>query len=590
MIISSKINIIGNSKNLKYYREKGYDISINQEIEVNVIDLSKGSTFKVLVECDICHTQKYIEWSSYYKHTKAFTELYYCSSCNIIKRKETNIKKYGGNSPTCDPEIVKKIEQTNLKKWGAKCTLQSPDISESVKNKFLEKFGVENPFQSKIVLDKCKKTLIENWGVDVPLKSKELLDKLKQTNIEKYGHDNIFKLEQVKRDIILNQIEKYGDLYVRTDEFKDKSKSTSLKKWGNEFFGRSKEYIERIIKNKSSSYNIDIKSYDFENKTYKIKCGKCHNISDLKSDIIYSRAKSEVDICTTCNPIGDKYTSSHEKKILEFLRENGVLCETTNMSVIHPYHLDICSHEHKIAIEFNGLWWHNEFFKNRNYHINKYNNCIKAGFDLIQIWEDDWNLKKDIVKSILLNKFGKTKDKIYARKCKLATVDFKTKEIFLSKNHIQGNAKSFINIGLFLDEELVSLMTFSKRNINGKVEFEIVRFCNKLNTSVIGGASKIFQYFLKNYNYDEIISYSDNTISNGNLYQKLGFKYTNTSINYYWCDGKMKYHRFNFNKKRLIKLGYDESKTENEIMHERKFYKIWGAGNKRWVYNNANLT
>jgi hypothetical protein len=107
--------------------------------------------------------------------------------------------------------------------------------------------------------------------------------------------------------------------------------------------------------------------------------------------------------------------------------------------------------------------------------------------------------KQEIVKSIILSKLGIFKERIYARKCIVKEIDNKSKNDFLNKNHIQGQDISKYKLGLFYNDELVSVMTFGQRNITGKSSFELIRFCSKLNTQIIGGASKLFQYFIKNY-------------------------------------------------------------------------------------------
>ena len=130
-------------------------------------------------------------------------------------------------------------------------------------------------------------------------------------------------------------------------------------------------------------------------------------------------------------------------------------------------------------------------------------------------------------------------------------------------------------------------MTFSERNINSKKEMELVRFCSKLNTNVIGGASKLFKYFLRNYEYTSITSYADVSMFGGGLYKKLRFEFKHRSKpNYYWVVGGIRHHRFNFNKKKLIKEGFDPNKTEREIMYERGFFRIWGCGQDKYVYTN----
>ena len=160
----------------------------------------------------------------------------------------------------------------------------------------------------------------------------------------------------------------------------------------------------------------------------------------------------------------------------------------------------------------------------------------------------------------------------------------------MEENHIQGFVGSNIKLGLFFNNELVSLMTFgnlrkSLGQVSKKGVYELLRFCNKINISVIGGASKLFKFFIKNYKVEEVISYSLNSYSDGNLYKNIGFNLeNNTDINYFWCKNGIKYHRFNFRKDKLVKEGYDVTKTESEIMYERGYFKVFDCGSKKWIY------
>jgi hypothetical protein len=219
--------------------------------------------------------------------------------------------------------------------------------------------------------------------------------------------------------------------------------------------------------------------------------------------------------------------------------------------------------------------------------LNKTVECNKIGIRLIHIFEDDWNLRKDIVKSIILNAIGLNKTKIYARKCDVRLVSSKDCRIFLNSNHIQGYSNSRYKLGLFYQDELVSVMTFGWRKINNKKEFELIRFCNKINYNIIGSASKLFKYFLDNFEYNNIVSYADISIFTGELYEKLGFKFIHLSKpNYYWILNGERHHRFKFNKKRLIKLGFDKNKSGLSIMESLGAYRIYSCGQLRFEYKN----
>ena len=109
--------------------------------------------------------------------------------------------------------------------------------------------------------------------------------------------------------------------------------------------------------------------------------------------------------------------STDEKLINNFLIENGLTTVTSSKSIISPNQIDIFVPSHNLAIEYNGLYWHNETKVNDDYHLNKTELCEKKGIRLIHIFEDEWVNKPYIFKSRLINILGLTKNKIYARKC-----------------------------------------------------------------------------------------------------------------------------------------------------------------------------
>lgn len=281
--------------------------------------------------------------------------------------------------------------------------------------------------------------------------------------------------------------------------------------------------------------------------------------------------------------------SKGELELQNFLREY-INIESNNRTILGGKELDIFIPELNLAIEYNGIHYHSDLFKEKNYHLKKTEECKAKSIRLVHIWENDWERKQDIVKSNLLNILGKTPNKIFARKCEIREVDSKTSAMFLDINHLQGNALSKIKLGLYYNDELVSLLTFSsiRRNLGGKSEenhWELLRFCNKLNTSVIGGMSKLFKHFIKKYTPKYIVSYANRDWSQGNVYYKLGMnfvKYTTPGYSYY--KSKIKYNRFNFRKDILVKEGFDSNKTEYEIMSERGFHRVWNTGNLKFEW------
>jgi hypothetical protein len=283
------------------------------------------------------------------------------------------------------------------------------------------------------------------------------------------------------------------------------------------------------------------------------------------------------------------HQSNEELKLLEFIKSiySGEIIENAK-NIIPNSEIDIFLPQLKIGIEYNGLYWHSEKAgRGKYYHLNKTLGAKKQNIRLIHIFSDELNNNENIVKNKLKSIIGLNTDKIYARKCVVKEVtNIKEKNDFLNKNHIQGKDKSKIKLGLYYNDELVSIMTFCHPRIalGGKPttkKWELSRYATSIQ--VVGGASKLLKHFINYYNPQEIYSYSDNRWSDwdNNMYIKLGFKFVNrTSPGYYYTKNfTERIHRFNFRKSKLKQKGINiEGKTEHEIMDSLKYYKVWDCG------------
>ena len=229
---------------------------------------------------------------------------------------------------------------------------------------------------------------------------------------------------------------------------------------------------------------------------------------------------------------------------------------------------------------------------NKKYVI-KTEECERNGIQLIHIFEDEWVNKKDICKSRILNLLGHA-NRIYARKCKIVEVDKKKAKEFFERNHIQNNVNSKIVYGLEYNGELVSAMSFGdlRKNLGSKKienSYELLRFCNKLNTSVIGGASKLFKHFIKEFNPLEIISYADRRWSMGNLYTELGFNFShNSKPNYFYVINGERKNRFGYRKDILVsKYGCDPNDTERNFCFNKGWHRIYDCGTKVYKWKST---
>lgn len=236
------------------------------------------------------------------------------------------------------------------------------------------------------------------------------------------------------------------------------------------------------------------------------------------------------------------------------------------------------------AIQLNGLYLHNELSKGKKDKVDGLVKCQEKGISVFHVFEDEWRDKPEIVKSMIANMLHKNINKVFARKCDIREVPTREARMFIDGSHIQGYCNSSYRYGLYHDGELVSMMTFGKHRFRKRQTdhsvYELLRFCNKLNTSVVGGASKLLSHFIKENKPSRIISYADRRYSSGNLYEKLGFKRYNISdpSYFYVIDGERKY-RFTYRKDVLIsKYGCTEDMTEHEFCLSQKWYRIYDCG------------
>lgn len=473
-------------------------------------------------------------------------------------------------------DFIEKRKLTCLKKYGVENPMQCAKIREKAANTLKLNYGVNNPSSSKKIQDKKIKSSQTKHGLDHHMKSNVMKEKVKTTNLERYNVTTTLLDEATKQKGIETNIELYGfDNPMKSDLIKEKVNQTNLLKYNQKRYILTDEYSVIQKKNNliktvniySKKLNIDINSIIVINDNDLKILNYCDKHSEfiISKNNLRNRLLYDVNICTECFPINN-HISIGQNEVRSFIE--NVLKIKTDTIKINNKEIDINLPDYNLGIEYNGLYWHNERYKNKKYHLNKTNDCEKQGIQLLHIFEDEWLNKREIVKSIISSKLNKFENKIFASKCIVKEIKSEIATKFSEINHIQGSVDSFYNFGLFHNNELVSLMSFNKITIED--EYELLRFCTKLNTQVIDGASKLLNYFIKNYQPKTIITFTDRRYSQGNLCLQLGFEFKKNTEPNYWYYGKNelnKYHRF----KEDILITNDSNKT--------KHLKIFDCGN-----------
>ena len=313
--------------------------------------------------------------------------------------------------------------------------------------------------------------------------------------------------------------------------------------------------------------------------------------SYLKSHMVYTRRFGTFSNALLLAEIPlnpESQVSKIEKELLEEIRKfySGKIVENDRTILEGKYEIDILLPDVNIGIEMNGIYWHSELFKDKNYHINKTIFAKSKNIRLIHIWESEWHSKRVIVLNRLKHILGNSGlPKVYARNCTIKEIDSSISKEFLDTTHIQGGINCSVKLGLYHNEELVAVQTYSKARFSKEYEWELVRHSSKV--VVVGGASKLFKYFIKTRNPVSIVSYSDIRWNTGALYEQLGFILSHTSEPNYWYQkaGKLE-SRHKYQKHKLPDLlkTFDSNLTEAENMSLNGFSRVFDCGNLVYVY------
>ena len=363
------------------------------------------------------------------------------------------------------------------------------------------------------------------------------------------------------------------------------------KKYAREW--RKNDYSSFISASKErfgDNYSFPHIDDEYENSHSKltIKCNKCGN-EFIK--IACDHLTSPFGGCRHCYHSKSKAEDEIADFVLSLVSDDSSV-RLGDRELLNGHELDVLLPNQKLAIEFNGLYWHGD--KDKNYHLMKTEMCEKHGIRLIQIFEDEYTFSKEIIFSKLKHILGKDYDleKVYGRKCTVKEITYQEASDFLSVNHIQGKCKSTVYLGAFQGEQLCGVMTFLRISDDN---WELTRFATDITKQSIGVGGKLFKHFVREYSPIIVKSFADRrwTVdSPNNLYRRLGFELDSVlrpDYRYHLNGGDTRIHKFNFRKKILNKkYGLSMDLTESQMAEQLKARKIWDCGLFKYVWINKN--
>lgn len=309
----------------------------------------------------------------------------------------------------------------------------------------------------------------------------------------------------------------------------------------------------------ANAFDMTETVYNNYNAPVKIRCNRCGKTITIGANSLLQGRN--------CPCQRNFNTSKMENEMRDYLSENNITFYSNDRSVLSRHNeLDIYMPDYKLAVEFDGLYWHNDNNKPARYHLNKTEECERQGINLVHIFEDEWNNKREIVLSMINEILGINCNAIPVSQAKVAEMDKVAAKDFMEANHLCGKTDNSINICLKYDGEAVSLMSFKMLN-KFKSYYLLSRYCNKINIFAPCGEKAMFEYFTKKYRPQKVIVQIDRRWNNADMYKELGFKYYKTTKpDYYYVTGDRREN------KRCVKC---ENGSLNKIYDCGKYYYIW---------------
>lgn len=490
---------------------------------------------KTLPVCKICG--KPVEFRSMNRGYKAT-----CSrECDLAMKSKSHKKLWENYTNKEKQTRLEQAAQAREEHTGYRSPFDDPEIRKKADNTMLEKYGT-----TRYISEEGRKRISESHE-----EHREEIDaKIRKTWSEKTNEEK--QAINAKRDDTC--IERFGiDNYSKTSDFHNFMSEKSKSLW------QDPNWIEKVK-------NTNLERYG----------------------VLYSCLAKHVQ------DSNGKQISRSNKDFVELLKHSGI----TNVE--YEFSLKKYSYDVKVddfLIEINPSYTHNSttgpYFhgkhlpaKDRYYHRDKTKFAEENGYRCIHVW--DWDQIEKII-YMLYNR-----ERIFARNCEVREVDLDTTNEFLNLYHLQNTCRNQqFRLGLYYNNELVEIMTFGTPRFNHNYQYELLRLCTRPDYIVVGGANKLFNYFIEHHNPSSVISYCDNSKFSGNVYTQLGMILKDVS--------KPACHWYNIKTKRHISdsllrqrgadqlLGTTDGKgtSNREIMLREGFVEVYDCGQSTYTWENS---
>ena len=293
----------------------------------------------------------------------------------------------------------------------------------------------------------------------------------------------------------------------------------------------------------------------------------------------YSNNKSGCPECAA-----HKFQSSAEKEVVSYLCKllGEEKIKTQVRSILKRQELDIYIPEHKVAIEYNGVYWHSEKAgKDRNYHFEKWKSCQDLGIRLIQIWEDQWLENPELVKRMIAQSLGKTPnlnpEKLVTELSAEKALSFFLLNSFNTK--VTGNIKLALKVAESGDIAAVIVLKRQKEGLCIVNFASIDKPAEDLKTLLL--------YVEKTYSPAFVAAIIDNCTGESTFFAKSGFTCAGRRpLDYRYSKNKQRVPRKEYTIERFKTdpaLKFEINLSERELADLNGLNRIWDAGKTKWV-------
>lgn len=437
----------------------------------------------------------------------------------------------------------------------------------------------------KYLQKKKNLTSILKYGHVKNFSSEQHQHSAQQTMIKKYGVSNAAKNAEIQEKIKNTHVEKYGNHYTKTQEYRSKLIETCKQKYGSNHWMKTDHYRNFIGEHSRKLNQQDLNNIQqqYQNGTAMQRLAESYDISYSHMNKVIKKLGMDADLPQNKINYANSFISSGESELRDIVREiypNDYITYN-DRQLLWPLELDIVNHTRKIAIEFNGTYWHSDFFKHKTYHKEKLEKVEELGYSLISIFDNVYYQNRKILIDKLYSK-GR-QPYVHARQTIVKNISYLEVKSFLEETHIQGPRTSKLNYGVFdKHQKLLAVATFNAFRDG----LELIRFSS--NVRIPG----ILQKIIKQVPDRPIYSFANRcyTYRYNNVYLHNGFEEIEISNpNYFYRKGDTVLTRNQCMKHKLPKLlnnFFDPTLSEYKNMISAGYHRWWDCGNILYKLNN----